>query len=178
MRLEPTPLHGVMLVRLDPRHDERGSFTRIFCEETLRHEGIEFRVVQANLSDNRARHTLRGLHYQRPPHGEPKIVSCLRGRIWDVAVDMRADSPSYRRWHAVELAPDTATAFLLPAGIAHGFLTLEPDSQVHYLMGAAHVPESAAGIRWDDPALGIDWPAQPAIISDRDRGYALLDAGS
>ena len=174
MHLEPTPLPGVKLIRLDPRRDERGSFVRLYCEETLRRAGIAFHAVQANLSSNSAKHTLRGLHFQRAPHEEPKIVSCLSGRIWDVAVDLREDSPSFRRWHAVELAADCTTALFLPAGIAHGFLTLEPDSDVHYVMGAAYAQESSAGIRWDDPAIGIDWPAKPEIISARDRNYPLL----
>jgi dTDP-4-dehydrorhamnose 3,5-epimerase len=165
-----------MLVRLDPQRDARGSFTRIFCEEELRSAGIQFRVVQANLSSNAAARTLRGLHYQRPPFGEPKIVSCLRGRIWDVAVDLREESPTYRKWHGVELAPETGNALLMPEGVAHGFLTLEPDSEIHYLMGAAYVPEAASGVRWDDPALAIEWPGEPDTISERDRSFPLLPA--
>ena len=109
------------------------------------------------------------------PHGEPKIVSCPRGRIWDVAVDLRDASPTYRQWQAFELSPDSDSALHLPSGVAHGFVTLEPDSEVHYLMGAAYVPGAATGVRWDDPAIGIDWSVQPAVISDADRGYALLE---
>jgi dTDP-4-dehydrorhamnose 3,5-epimerase len=115
------------------------------------------------------------LHFQQPPFEEPKVVSCSRGRIWDVAVDIRPASPTFRRWEAFELSEDGATAVYLPAGIAHGFLTLEPDSEVSYLMGAAFVAEAARGIRWDDPAIGIKWPAQPAVISERDRSFPLLD---
>ena len=131
--------------------------------------------MQANVSRNNAARTLRGLHFQRAPFGEPKVVSCSRGRIWDVAVDIRPSSPTFRRWEAFELSEDSATAVFLPAGIAHGFLTLEPHTEVHYFMGAAFVAEAARGIRWDDPAIGIDWPAQPAIISERDRSFPLLD---
>jgi dTDP-4-dehydrorhamnose 3,5-epimerase len=174
MRVEPTAMEGLALLRWDVAEDERGSFARTFCRDELRVAGLEFEVVQANLSSNRALHTLRGLHFQLPPNGEPKIVSCLSGRIWDVAVDMREGSPTNRRWQAFELAADGRSSLHIPAGFAHGFLTLEPDSVVHYLMGAPFVAGAGAGIRWDDPALGIEWPAAPAIISERDRSFALL----
>jgi dTDP-4-dehydrorhamnose 3,5-epimerase len=176
MRFEPSPIEGVVLIRYEPHADARGSFARTFCAEEMAAAGLSFTVVQANLSRNVARHTLRGLHYQRAPHGEPKIVSCMRGRIWDVAVDMRETSPTYRAWQAYELTPQSDSALHLPTGVAHGFLTLEPDSEVHYLMGAAYVPGTAAGVRWDDPAIGIDWPATPAVMSEADRGYRLLEA--
>ena len=175
MRFEPTRIAGVVLIRLDVKHDARGAFARTFCAEEMTVAGLPFTVVQANLSRNTVRHTLRGLHYQHAPHGESKIVSCPRGRIWDVAVDMRDASPTYRQWQAFELSPDSDSALHLPTGVAHGFVTLEPDSEVHYLMGAAYVPGAATGVRWDDPAIGIDWPVQPAVISDADRGHALLE---
>lgn len=177
MRLEPTGIDGIVLVHWIFSNDARGGFARTFCEAEFRDAGLPFRAVQANVSRNSARHTLRGMHFQIPPHGEPKIVSCTRGRVWDVAVDMREDSPTYRRWLGFELAPERDLAVHLPAGIAHGFITLEPDSELHYLMGAAFVPGAASGIRWDDPAIGIEWPAEPAVISDRDRLYPLLEAG-
>lgn len=167
-----------MLVRPEPRADARGSFARTFCEAEFAAAGLPFRIVQANLSTNIDRHTLRGLHYQRDPHGEPKIVSCTRGRIWDVAVDVRPGSPTYLHWRGYELSPEGGVALHLPTGIAHGFVTLEPDSEVHYLMGAAYVPGAATGLRWNDPAIGIDWPATPAVISERDRGYPLLGGAS
>ena len=176
MRFESGPIAGVTLIRLQPHDDDRGSFARTFCERTFRDAGLPFRVVQANLSRNTARLTLRGMHLQRSPYGEPKIISCPRGRIWDVAIDMREASPTYRRWQAFELAPDTDTAVFLPEGIAHGFMTLQPDSEVHYLMGAEFVPDAATGVRWDDPAIGIQWPAQPQVISARDRSYPLLES--
>lgn len=175
MRFEPTPIDGVVLIRLDVKSDARGAFARTFCAQEMATAGLPFAVVQANISRNTTRHTLRGLHFQRSPHEEPKIVSCPRGRIWDVAVDMRADSPTYRSWQAFELSPDSDSALHLPTGIAHGFITLEPDSEVHYLMGAAYVPGAATGVRWDDPVIGIDWPAMPAVLSIADRGYALLE---
>ena len=176
MRFEPTRIEGVVLIRLDLKEDARGSFARTFCGEEMAAAGLPFTVVQANLSRNTKRYTLRGLHFQRAPHGEPKIVSCPRGRIWDVAVDMREGSTTYRQWQAFELSPESNSALHLADGIAHGFLTLELDSEVHYLMGAGYVPGSASGIRWDDPAVGVDWPATPAVFSDADLGYSFLEA--
>lgn len=174
MRLEPTGIDGVVLVHWIFSLDDRGGFARTFCEAEFRSAGLPFRAVQANVSRNTARHTLRGMHLQAPPHAEAKIVSCTRGRAWDVAIDMREGSPTYRRWLGFELAPDLDLALHLPEGVAHGFITLEPDTELHYLMGAEFVPDAATGIRWDDPAIGVEWPAQPAVISERDRNYKLL----
>lgn len=175
MRLEETGIAGIVLIRPERHQDARGFFARTFCEAELAAAGLSFRVVQANLSRNRVAGTLRGLHFQRAPHGEPKIVSCPRGRIWDVAVDMREESPTHRQWRAFELGPEDALAVHLPAGVAHGFISLEPDSDVQYLMGAAYVPGAGTGLRWDDPALAIDWPIDPTVMSDSDRAYPLLD---
>ena len=174
MRFVPTRIDGVTIVELEPRRDDRGSFVRTFCEEEFAAAGLPFRVVQANLSTNAAALTLRGLHFQRAPHGERKIISCLRGRIFDVAVDIRPESPTYLAWEAIVLAADHDRMVYLGEGIAHGFLTLQPESEVHYLMGAPHVAEAAAGLRWDDPAIGIDWPATPEVISERDRVYEFV----
>lgn len=175
MRFVPTRIEGVKIVQLEPAWDDRGSFARTFCEREFAEAGLPFRIVQANASTNIAAHTLRGLHYQRDPHGEPKIVSCVRGRIFDVAVDVRPDSPTYLVWEGIELGPGLDRMLCLSEGIAHGYLTLEPDSEVHYLMGASYVAEAADGFRWDDPAISIAWPAEPAIISERDRSYALIE---
>ena len=178
MRFIPTRIEGVAIVELEPRRDERGGFARTFCEREFAAAGLPFRVVQANVSTNKAALTLRGLHYQRAPHGEPKIVSCLGGRIFDVAVDVRPDSTTYLQWEGLEMAPGLDRMLYLDEGIAHGFLTLEPDSSVHYLMGAPYVAEAADGLRWDDPAIGIAWPAEPAIVSERDRSYPLIERTS
>ena len=175
MRFTPTAIEGFVIVELDVHRDERGAFSRTFCEAEFAAAGMPFRVAQANLSINPHPHTLRGLHYQEAPHAEAKIVSCLGGRIYDVAVDLRPDSPTYGRWQGVELAPGLARMVHIAEGLAHGFLTLEPDSEVHYLMAAAYAPAAGRGVRWDDPAIGIDWPAAPALISERDRAYPLLE---
>ena len=175
MRFRPTSIQGFTIVELDVHRDPRGAFCRTFCEKEFAEAGIPFRVVQANLSLNPHLHTLRGMHFQEAPHGEPKIVSCLKGRMFDVAVDLRPESPTYRRWEGLELSPGHERMIHLAEGLAHGFLTLEPDTEVHYLMGASYVPEAARGVRWDDPAFAIDWPAAPAIISERDRAYALIE---
>ena len=176
MRIEPTEIAGVDMIHWDMVSDARGGFARTFCADTMAAAGQPFTVVQANISLNPAVHTLRGLHYQAEPHGEPKIVSCRRGRVFDVAVDMREGSPTFRTWLGFELGRDSLRALHLASGIAHGFLTLEPDSEVHYLMGALYVPTAATGIRWDDPAIAIAWPAAPVVISERDAGFGLLEA--
>jgi len=175
MRFVPTRIAGVTIVELEQRRDERGGFARTFCETAFAAAGLPFHVAQANLSTNAAALTLRGVHFQRAPHGEPKIVSCVRGRVFDVAVDVRPDSATYLQWEAVEMGGGLDRMLHLADGIAHGFLTLEPDSAVHYLMGAPYVAEAADGLRWDDPAIGIAWPAAPVMISERDRSYRLID---
>ncbi len=129
------------------------------------------RIVQTNLSRNPVRGTLRGLHYQAEPHGEPRLVQCIRGRVFDVAVDLRPGSASYLRWAGVELGADQDRTFYIPSGCAHGFLTLEDDSDILYLMGHHFVPGSARGARWNDPAFSIQWPGVPSEMSERDAGY-------
>ena len=172
MRISETSLPGVMQVVGEPVVDERGSFARTWCRDSFAAAGIVFQPSQASLSDNRQRHTLRGLHWQAAPAAEQKLVRCLRGAILDVAVDLRPDSPSHRRWTALRLTPEAHNALFIPAGCAHGFLTLTEDALVEYLIDAAYEPAAACGARWDDPAFGIDWPAPPAVISDRDRAWA------
>jgi dTDP-4-dehydrorhamnose 3,5-epimerase len=171
MRFVATPVADAMIVELEGHEDPRGYFARTFCEEEFAQAGIEMRVVQTNISRNPRKLTLRGMHYQAPPHGEPKIVHCVRGRIFDVAVDLRPQSPSYLHWAGLELSPEGNRIFYIPRGCAHGFLTLEENSDVAYLMGQAFVPGAARGVRWNDPAFGIAWPAMPLEMSERDAGY-------
>ncbi|MGA0608252.1 dTDP-4-dehydrorhamnose 3,5-epimerase family protein [Phenylobacterium sp. VNQ135] len=171
MRLAPTAIAGVMRVGADPRTDERGSFARLQCPEEFAAAGAPFAPAQTSLSRNPRRHTLRGMHFQPVPHGEIKLVRAVRGRIYDVAVDLRPGSPTHRQWVAAELSAEAMDALLIPEGVAHGFLTLEPDTDVLYQISPAYRPGHEAAVRFDDPAFGIAWPAPPAVISDRDRGY-------
>ncbi|MBB6430016.1 dTDP-4-dehydrorhamnose 3,5-epimerase [Algisphaera agarilytica] len=171
MRLEPTPIPGVHVVELEPIADERGAFARTFCWDTFAQAGITFDAVQCNTSLNTKKHTLRGMHYQQAPHGEPKLVRVTQGRVFDVAVDLRPDSPTHRQWFGLELSADNHQSLYIPDGCAHGFITLEDDCEVFYMMGAPYVADAARGVRYDDPAFGIDWPAAPAVIGDRDAHY-------
>lgn len=176
MKFTETALAGVLVVDLEPKTDERGFFARAFCSEEFAARGLCSTFPQANISWNERRGTLRGMHYQRAPFGEPKIVRVTRGRIYDVALDLRESSPTFRRWTAVELSAENRRALYLPEGIAHGFQTLEDDSEILYWMGERYVSDSAAGVRWNDPAFAIDWPIEPPIVSDRDASFADFPA--
>jgi dTDP-4-dehydrorhamnose 3,5-epimerase len=173
--VRPTELPGVVVVELRPSLDERGSFARTFDAELFAAHGLDASVVQCNTSFNRSAGTLRGLHYQAAPHGEGKLVRCTRGRVFDVAVDLRPDSPTCCRWLGMELDADGVRSLFIPAGCAHGFQTLVDHSEVHYQMTCAYVPEASAGVRWDDPAFAIRWPDPPPgserIVSERDRAF-------
>ena len=174
MRLAETPLAGAWVVELHRIEDERGYFARTFDREQWLERGMEPAVVQCNTSFNDAAGTLRGMHYQAVPHGEPKLVRCTRGAIHDVIVDLRPDSPTHRRWFGIDLTEENGTALYIPVGLAHGFQTLLPRSEVLYSMGHKYVPTAARGVRWDDPAFGIEWPAPPPggrTLSERDASY-------
>jgi len=173
MRFEAATLPGAWIIELDRFEDERGWFARSFDEQEFRERGLNATTLQCSISHNARRGTLRGMHYQAEPHGESKLVRCVRGAIFDVAVDLRPDSATHRRWHGVELGADNGRAFYIPAGLAHGFQTLADDTEVIYQMGNPYVPDSARGVRWDDPAFAIAWPSAPAgrILSEKDRAY-------
>jgi dTDP-4-dehydrorhamnose 3,5-epimerase len=173
LRFEQTPLSGVWLIELKRVRDGRGWFARTFDREQFLARGMSPDVVQCNASYNAKRDTLRGMHYQAEPHGESKLVRCVRGAIFDVAVDLRADSATYRGWHGVKLTADNDRMLYIPAGLAHGFQTLCDDCEVLYVMGAPYVPEAARGVRFDDPAFAIEWPAPRGkrIVSERDASY-------
>lgn len=172
MRFRDTALPGPVEVLAEPAEDARGRFLRTWCAEEFVAAGLGFRPHQVSISENRARHTLRGLHWQAAPAAERKLVRCLRGAVFDVAVDLRPDSPTYRRWVGVELRAEAHNALLIPAGFAHGFLTLTEDAWLEYMIDAPYRPEAARGARWDDPAFGIAWPAAPAVISERDATWS------
>jgi dTDP-4-dehydrorhamnose 3,5-epimerase len=171
MRFLETPLGGAWIVELDLLGDERGWFARSFDAAEFEARGMNPAVAQTNASFNASEGTLRGMHYQAAPHGESKLVRCVRGTIFDVAVDLREDSPTFRAWHGVELSAENRRAFYIPEGLAHGFQTLEDDCEVLYQMGSPYAPEASRGVRWDDPAFAIAWPAVTRTISERDRGY-------
>jgi dTDP-4-dehydrorhamnose 3,5-epimerase len=181
MRFESTGLDGVLIVRPELRQDDRGWFARTWCEREARQHGLETAWVQCSMSYNARRGLIRGLHYQRPPYEETKLVRCTMGSIHDVVLDLRPDSPSFGRHLAVELSAMNRLAVYVPRGCAHGFQVLEDETEVFYQISEFYAPEHAAGVRWDDPAFAIPWPVMPPTMSDRDRtlpDYAGIAAGS
>lgn len=173
MRIEPLPIPGAFRIRLEPVEDERGSFARSFDEATFEAAGLVTRFEQGSLSVTRRRGTVRGLHYQRAPGLETKLVRCIRGAVYDVILDLRL-GPGRGRWHAEELSAENRHAVYLPAGTAHGFQTLADDTELSYQITPPYVAAGAAGIRWNDPALGIPWPIAPVIVGGRDRTLPYL----
>ncbi len=175
MKILETELPGVLVIRAEPVEDERGCFARTFGREELEARGLTGTISQCALSHNRRRGTLRGLHYQRPPRAEAKVVACLRGAIHDVVLDLRRDSGTFGRWIARRLTPESWESLYIPEGCAHGFLTLADDTRVHYQLSEAHAPELSEGVRWDDPAFRIAWPEAPVVLSARDRSFPPFD---
>jgi dTDP-4-dehydrorhamnose 3,5-epimerase len=167
-------LQGIYLVHPEPKRDERGFFARAWCEKEFEDAGIRARWVQANLSRNPRKGTFRGLHWQVPPHEEAKLVRCTRGKIIDVVVDIRQDSPNYLRCDRFVLSAEEGTALFVPEGFAHGFLTLEDDTEVFYLVSAPHCPSAEKGLRWNDPAVRIELPFPPVFLSSKDASWPLL----
>ena len=176
MTFLPTPLAGAYVVELEQRMDERGFFARSFCQEEFKAQGLDPRIAQTNVSYNRRRGTLRGMHFQAAPYAEAKLVRCTQGAIWDAIIDLRPDSPSFKRWHGIELSAANRRALYVPEGFAQGFQTLADDSEVLYLMSQFYRPDSARGLRWDDPAFGIAWPIANPQLSERDRGLPYFGA--
>ena len=176
MTFLPTPLAGAYVVELEQRMDERGFFARSFCQEEFKAQGLDPRIAQTNVSYNRRRGTLRGMHFQAVPYAEAKLVRCTQGAIWDAIIDLRPDSPSFKRWHGIELSAANRRALYVPEGFAQGFQTLADDSEVLYLMSQFYRPDSARGLRWDDPAFGIAWPIANPQLSERDRGLPYFGA--
>lgn len=177
MIFRDTGVGGSRLVEMQSHRDERGQFSRTWCRQEFREAGIEIDIAQGNASFNPRRGTLRGLHWQQAPHGEGKLVRCVRGAIFDVAVDIDPLSPSYRRWISVELTPDNGRMLYVAPGCAHGFQTLLDDSQVDYLVSQPYAPQAGRGLRYDDPSIGVVWPLPVTLISPQDRSWPLLDPG-
>lgn len=171
MRLTATQLAGVFEIAAEPIRDERGFFARLYCPEVFAAAGADFISTQINLSRNDAVYTLRGLHFQNPPHAEAKIVRIVRGAVFEAVVDLRPTSATYRRHLTWRLDAEAGLALLVPEGCAHGFLTLEPNTDVLYQMGRPFVPGHARGVRFDDPAFDIAWPASPAVIAAQDLAW-------
>jgi dTDP-4-dehydrorhamnose 3,5-epimerase len=175
VKIRSTPVPGAFLIDLEPQHDERGFFARAFCRDELAAAGVDFAVAQANVAWNRARGTLRGLHYQRPPHAESKLMRCVAGAAFVALVDLRRGSPAYARPWSVTLRAGEPVQLLVPECVANGYQTLEDATELFYLMSRSFAPDAAAGIRYDDPRLGIEWPLPVALISDRDRALPGFD---
>lgn len=174
MILTELPLPGAFLIEIDKRVDERGYFARTFSAAEFAERGLDTTVDQCSISYNTERLTLRGMHYQAAPYGENKLVRCTRGAIFDVAVDLRPESPRYLGWHGVELSAENGAGVYWPQGVAHGFLTLCDGAEVAYQISAPYMPEAGRGIRWDDPAVGIAWPDRPRVVSERDAQFPNL----
>lgn len=175
MKFNPTPIDGVVVIEPTLFGDERGFFTRAFCNKTFSDNGTEFVPVQANHAASQHAGTLRGLHYQTGEHAEDKLMRCIKGTAFDVAVDMRPGSKTYLQWFGCELSAENKHMLLIPKGCAHGYLTLADDTEMYYLSSNDYAPDAEAGIRWDDPKLGIIWPAtDQLVLSDKDQQWPLL----
>jgi dTDP-4-dehydrorhamnose 3,5-epimerase len=169
---EETPLAGAYIVRLQPIEDDRGFFARTFCEREFAAKDLAIRMVQANTALTRRAGTIRGLHYQAPPHSEAKLVRCIRGAVYDVMADVRPDSPTFRSWFGVNLTEENRTMVYVPEGMAHGYLALADESELFYQVSTFYTPGAEQGIRWNDPAFGIEWPqVNELIISEKDRSW-------
>lgn len=176
MQFTPGTVDGAFVIEPELRRDERGFFARQWCAAELSARGLDARIAQINTAVSPLRGTLRGLHYQLAPHAEVKIARCCRGAVFDVAVDLRPASRTFRRWMGVELSATNARQLYVPEGCAHGYLTLSDDVELMYLTSRPYAPDAARGVRYDDPAFGIDWPAAVALVSPADRSWPLFTA--
>ena len=176
MIFEETGLAGAFVIELERIEDERGFFARTFARETFAERGLVTEMVQMSVAWNTTAGTIRGMHFQYPPHAEVKLVRCTRGAIHDVIVDLRPESPTFRETFAVELDEDTRRTLYVPERVAHGYQVLVDRTEVAYQMSAPYHPEAQGGLRWDDPALGISWPLEVTVVSERDRSWPLLES--
>ena len=171
MKFQKTPVEGAFVIRVNRIEDSRGYFGRLWCSNTLRKKGLEAKIEQTNVGFSPKPGTLRGLHYQRPPHEEVKVMRCTRGAVYAVALDIRSDSPTFRKWAGVELSPENGSKLYIPRGCAAGYLTLKDDSEIYYSTSASYAPEAATGVRFDDPYFAIDWPSDVLVISEQDENW-------
>lgn len=175
MIFTPTKLKGAFIVDMQPNNDHRGFFARSYCEREFKEHGIDPRIVQANVSYNHKKGTMRGMHYSAPPVRESKFIRCTKGAVYDVIIDCRKDSPTHLQWIGVELTEDNHRALYVPPVFGHGFVTLRDDTEVTYLVGDFYQPGSERGLRYDDPVLKIEWPTKIEVISEKDKSWKLLD---
>jgi len=175
MKFKETELNGAFVIEPEKKEDSRGFFARSYCEKEFKENGIPFTPVQANISYNKNKRTLRGMHYQVSPYEEAKLVRCSKGGIYDVIIDLRPSSPAFEKWIGIELTDENYRMLYVPKGFAHGFITLKDFTEVTYLMSDFYVPGKDAGIKWDDPYYKIDWPEAPAVISGKDRSWPMAD---
>jgi dTDP-4-dehydrorhamnose 3,5-epimerase len=178
MRFVSTPIPGLMIIEQERHVDARGFFARTWCADELAEQGLEHRLAQCSVSFNVRRGTLRGMHYQVPPYAEVKIVRCSRGALFDVGVDLRPDSPTFRRWFGVQLTPEDGRALYLPRGLAHGFLTLANETEVSYQISTRFNPGFARGVRHDDPFIGVEWPGAVLVVAPHDQDYPDATEGA
>ncbi len=171
MIFNETKLKGAFIIELEKHQDDRGFFARIFCQKELEANGLIPDVAQANMSLSRTRGTLRGMHYQKSPFEETKLVRCTKGALYDVIIDLRSDSPTYKAWIGIELTADNYKMLFVPQNFAHGFITLSDDTEVTYLVSQFYSPGSELGLRWNDPKIGIQWPMEVISISEKDGNW-------
>jgi dTDP-4-dehydrorhamnose 3,5-epimerase len=176
MKILQTDIPDLKVAETVAHTDTRGAFARLYCEQELSRLVGQRRIVQINHSRTAAAGAMRGLHFQYPPHAETKLVRCLKGRVWDVAVDLRQNSPSFLRWYAEELTPANTRMMVIPEGFAHGYQVIEPDSELLYLHTSFYTPDAEGGLRYDDPRLGIAWPLTVTDISERDASHPRIDS--
>lgn len=176
MNIQDLAIDGLKAVVTNAFRDERGAFARFFCDQELASVIGNRQIVQINFSSTVAVGAVRGMHYQMPPSAEMKLIRCVKGRVWDVALDLRRDSRTFLQWHAQELSPESNSMIVIPEGFAHGFQTLEAGSELLYLHTARYTPENEGGLRYDDPSIGIIWPLPVTEVSQRDRNHLLLDS--
>ena len=171
MQFTPSRIGGAWIIDITPIHDQRGFFAATWLPGEFRKHGIEPALAQCNVAYNHKRGTLRGMHFQRAPHAQAKLIRATRGALFDVIIDLRPGSPTFRQWDSIELSADNRRMFYMPEGVAHGYLTLTDDVEAHYHASTPWVPSAEGGVRWDDPAFGITWPFAPVVISEKDAGW-------
>lgn len=174
MKFQKTYINGLYVIDLEPKEDERGYFSRVFCRQEFKDLGLDNKICQISRSWTKGKGTLRGLHFQRSPKAEAKIIQCLKGRVFDVVVDLRPPSPTFKRWFSIELSEDNKKMLYLPKGLAQGLLTLTGNCIMEYLITQFYSPQHADGVRWNDPAFKINWPAPVKVISERDKNWPLF----